>query len=312
VALHLAVLFGVALLIAAHRYYMHHVLDRWQISGDSFFIRRMAYTNLPVSPPYCWRPLVPALARMFGFSLVSYTSAFATVLAIYLYAGATWAGVACGLMFVGNNHMFSFTFKNPDYGDGVGQLLMVLSLWAMASHHPAVWLLLLLCGFCRETISVSLATVALFWHPVYVVPLALSTFVAYFTRLEDKENRHPLIEPTVRGTIDRWIKHKGVGASHYAHVLQPLRGAAIAVPFVWDQVGDFARLGLLGCIPVWLLSLPASGQSRIMCYAWFFFIPFLVELPAEWLWFFTIVAWFWPVDIRAFDEAGDVKFGYAR
>ena len=79
---------------------------------------------------------------------------------------------------------------------------------------------------------------------------------------------------------------------------------------MWASVGYDARLGLLGLVPVWLLSVPASGQSRIMCYGFVFFVPFLAAIPQPWLAFCALAVAFWPIDWTTYDERGDEQFAY--
>ena len=66
-----------------------------------------------------------------------------------------------------------------------------------------------------------------------------------------------------------------------------------------------------GLIPIWLLAIPASGQSRIVCYAFVLFVPFLAAIPWPWLGLVTLVTCFWPVTWTTFDERGDkAQFGF--
>ena len=284
------------------------------LSGDTWYMRQFAFTDKPVSPPYCWRPLLPVLARVVGFRAVTYAALLATPFVIYGYAGGGRPGLACALIYLGGSHMFRFNVRCPEYVEGLGQLLMIGALWAMQAQSPLVWPLLVLCALCRETITAALTPLALLTNPAWIVPLAAGSAVAYFGRKEATENIHPLVEPGgVRATVRRWIRSKGEGVASFAHVIQPLRAAPIAVPFVWNEVGDYARLGLLGFIPIWLLAIPASGQSRIMCYGFGLLIPFVAVVPEPWLWLVVGAGWFWPVDVRVFDETGgESKFGFVR
>jgi hypothetical protein len=278
------------------------------MSGDKWYMRQMAFTTLPISPPYCWRPLLPALARRLGFMPVSYVATFLTPIVVYFYVGGGWPGTACGLMFVGTAHIFRFNIKNPEYAEGLGQFLLLCSLWAVSTDSLLAWPLLLLSALCRETLPAILGVVVLFVNPWLLAPLIVGAAVAYLSRDEDQENRHPLVEKTSYETIARWAKYKGANVLHYAHTVQPLRGLAFTVPFVWGGVGSFARLGLVALVPLWLLAVPASGQSRVICYGFGLLIPFAAALPSEWLWLVVMLQWFWPVDYRVYDEGGDAKF----
>jgi hypothetical protein len=283
------------------------------MSGDKWYMRQMAFTDLPISPPYCWRPLVPRLARYFGFMAVSYSSTVATPIVIYYFVGGGWRGFACAMLFVGNLHIVPFNVRCPEYSESVGHLLMIGSLWAIGADSALAWPLLLLSALCRETITAALGLIVLFWNPWLLIPLVAGSAVAYLTRNEDEGNRHPLVEGSAYDTLARWAKKKDSGVLSFAHVIQPLRGAAIAVPFMWYGVGDFARLGLIGFIGIWVLAIPASGQSRIICYGFGLLLPFVAVLPLTGLWLLVLVTWFWPVDIRAFDETGGQKtWGFVR
>jgi len=299
--------------MSAFAYIANHVVQAPTMSGDKWHMRHFAFTDNPVSAPYCWRPLLPALARHFGFKTVSFTATIATPFLIYWIVGGGWRGFLCSMLFVGNPGILSFQIRNPEYAEGLGQFLFISALWAMSVGSPLAWPLFLLCALCRETISATLGLIALFWNPWLIAPLVAGSAVAWFGRNEDKVNRHPLVEETVIGTVARWIRHKEYGAIHFAHVIQPLRGLAFTVPFMWDAVGPFARLGVVGFISIWLLALPASGQSRIICYWFGLLLPFAAALPIGWLWGFVLATWFWPLDYKVYDEGGGKKsFSFAR
>ena len=166
------------------------------MSGDKWYMRQFAFGRTSISAPYCWRPLLPILARHLGFKLVSYSAILATPIVVYVYAGSGWAGCAVALMFVGNRWIFAFNVRNPEYAEGVGQFLMISTLFAMSVGSPLAWSLMLLCGLCRETIGVTLILIALFTNPFLVLPAAVGLAAAYLTRDEDKDNQHPLIEAT--------------------------------------------------------------------------------------------------------------------
>jgi hypothetical protein len=308
----LAALVGVTVSAMAYWYWLFHIVDTPTMSGDKWYMRRFAHTEQPVSAPYCWRPLHPLLSRYIGFKAVTLSASLAAPLLIYYWMGGGWRGFFCAMLFVGNSHIVGFNIKSPEYAEGLGQLLMIASVWAMSIGSPIAFPLFLLAALCRETMTASLGLVALFWNPWLLIPLVLGGAASWYSRNEDKDNVHPLVEDTPHDTLLRWVKFKGNGALSYSHVLQPFRGAAIAVPFMWGSVGDFARLGLLGLIPIWLLALPASGQSRIMCYGFAWILPFAGALPIEWVGFLALVTWFWPFDLSVFDETGGGKtFGFA-
>lgn len=308
----LLVLSAAGLLATVYWHWIAHVLKSPSMSGDKWYLRRMAFTDDPISPPYCWRPLVPWIARWTGFKPLSYTANFASVLVLYAYVGGGWPGCAVALFYMGNIHTFRFHIKNPEYVDAVGQLLMFLGLWALREQSPWIFLIGILVGLARETPAMTLAVIAAFWYPPAIAPIAVGLLWARFARQEAKDNRHPLVEDTAWSTVCRWAKVKSAGALHWGHTVAPLRGSPYAMPFMWHAVGDFARLGAIGFVPIWLLALPASGQSRIMCYGIGLVAPFIAAANPEWQWIFAGIAWFWPVDITTYDETGDKTFGYAR
>lgn len=308
----LVVLVGLTSAAIAYWHWLHHVVNPSTMSGDKWYMRHFAFTDQPVSAPYCWRPLVPMLGRYLGFRLVTYTASLATPILIYFWMGGGWRGFLCALIFLGNTHTVMFNVRSPEYAEGVGQLLMFAGVWSMFAGSTLAWPVFLLAAMCRETLPASLGLVALFVNPWLLIPLALGAGASWAFRRQDHSNVHPLVEATPYATVLRWVKFKGQGALSYSHVFQPLRGAAIAVPFMWDSVGHLTRLGLIGLIPIWLLALPASGQSRIMCYGLAWIIPFCGALSVEWLWILVFATWLWPIDFSAFDETGGQKsFGFA-
>ena len=311
--IHVAAVAVISAAMFAYAYWVYRVIpEKPQMSGDQWYMTQFAFTDEPVSAPYCWRPLVPMLARRLGFSVVSYAATAATPFVIYYYMGGGVTGLFCAALFVGNANLYAFMVKNPEYADGVGQFLMISTVWALTAGSPLAWPLLLLCALCRETISAALGVFVLFINPWYLVPLIVGSAAAYFSRKEDKDNTHPLVEATPYDTLKRWGRLKQLKALHYAHTIQPLRAVAFTVPFMWGSVGNLARVGLLSLIPIWLLAIPASGQSRIMCYGFVFFLPFFGALSLEWQATVVMLTWFWPIDLRAFEESGDVKFSYTR
>ena len=304
------ILFGMTLALLVLWHMIYHVVREPVMSGDKWYIRHMAFTKLPASAPYCWRPLHPFLGRMFGFFTVSYLASVATPLIIYYWMGGGLRGFLVALLFLGNTQLFAFHIKNPEYTEALGHLLFICALWAMQVDSIVAYPLLLLCALCRETIAAALLVIAVVWNPLMCIPILIGSAVAYFTRKEDKENRHPLVEATPYETLKRWLRTKQEAVVNYAHIIQPLRGLAITVPFMWERVGDFARVGTLGLLPIWLLALPASGQSRIVCYGFAIIAPFAAELPIGWLWGFVFLAWFWPIDIAQYKETGERTFGF--
>lgn len=282
------------------------------MNGDCWYNRRFAFTVEPISPPYCWRPLLPLLARVFGFGPVSFTASLATPLVIYAYCGGGWTGFAVAMMFVGNKQLFSFNIKNPAYAEGLGHLIFIASLWAMSEHSAAIFPLMALAALCRESVGAALSLVALFVWPVAILPAAIAIGIAYLSRREDATNRHPLVEKTNYQTIVRWVKVKRDNVLHWTTVIQPLRGLAFTVPWMWGDVTSFARVGLVGFVAFWCLSLPASGASRHLAYGFGLLAPFAAALPGPWLWTFVILSWFWPVDFSTYDESGGATFAYAK
>lgn len=305
---------GAALVSLAFWHWLYCYVMEPDMSGDKWYMRRFAFTDEPVSAPYCWRPLLPWLARVFGFRAVTYAAMLTSVAVIYSWSGGGQVGFAVALAFIGNRHMWNFHVKNPEYSDGLGILLTASFLAALASGHP--WLAALVGvagGLTRESVGLSLAVAGgVAYHPLLALPPAAAVAAAYFLRRENLVNRHPCTEPGFYATVKRWAGEKKERFLHYSHTIQSLRGIAFAVPFVWDRVGDQARLGLWGLLPILGLALPASGQSRIFAYAWVFLVPFLAACSEAWLWLLVLLQWSWPVEYYVYDETGGQNFGYAK
>jgi len=307
------VLAALVLSLTAYCWWVHHRINVPAVSGDMWYMRQFAFTDQPITAPYRWRPLLPWLARWFGFNTVTFTANALTPFVIFYYAGAGWVGFCCALIFIGNAHIFQFNIKAPEYAEGLGHFLFASTIFAMSLGHWSAYPLALLCAMTRETITAALGLICVFINPLIMVPLAVGSVIAWFARTEDKDNRHPLIEGTYVGTVTRWARTKGWRALHFAHTILPLRATPFAVPLMWGGVNDFARLGVLGFIPIWLLALPASGQSRIICYGYVLVVPFLAAIPLGWLAAVTMLCCFWPVDWQVFDESGgDSTFAVVR
>jgi len=275
--------------------------------ADGWFIYRFAYTNNPTSPPYCWRPLVPMLLRYLG-PWVSHAASFATPLVIYGYLGGGWSAAALAVAFVGNKHIFQYDIKHPEMSESVGHLLLVASLWSLSLGSPWSILLLGLAMLCREALGAMLIAVAVLvgaWPAV--VAALLAGAVAYFGRAEDRANRHPLVEATNYETAARWTKVKGQNAFDWPQFIGSVRGAPFFVPFAWGSVGSFEHLALAAYAPLWLLSIPASGVSRHLAYAFILFAPFVVACGETWSWFYCVASWFWPHDFSNYAETSDGK-----
>ena len=283
---------------------------RDKVSGDGYYIRRMAFAGKPVSKPYCWRPLYPFLARYFGFRPVSYVCMAGAVYMVFLLGGAGWAGAALAIGFFGNPHIGRFAFRCPDYCDALGHFLLLASLYALLNHSLWIIPLAALCGLTRENLGATVGLVSLFFQPWAFVAALAACILAYTTRREDYGNVHPLVEKTAYDTLVRWVKAKNEGFLNWAHTLQPLRGLPFLVPFGWSRAAGDARVCLLGLIPILFFALPASGQSRMLCYAFGFFVPFATVCDVRWVWVFAIFQWFYPlIEVQAFDEGGGVTWG---
>jgi hypothetical protein len=143
-----------------------------------------------------------------------------------------------------------------------------------------------------------------------VLSAGLAGAFAYLMRPEDKVNRHCLIEETNIETAARWIKAKGVESFDWPQFVGASRGAAFFLPWYWFSVSDFGRIAVLAYVPLWLLSIPASGVSRHLAYAFILFAPFIVAAGAEWAWSWCLLSWFWPIDFSRFRETTDGKTGF--
>lgn len=294
--------------LTAYLWWLYHILQTPEMSGDKWYMRKFALTDQPVTAPYRWRPLLPWLAGWLGFKPVTFAANAVTPMVIYYYAGGGWEGFCCAVIFLAIPHLFQFNIMCPEYAEGLGHCLFASTVLAMSVGHWSAFPLALLCAMTRETLTAAIGAIALFVNPWLLVPLAVGSAIAWFAREEDKDNQHPSIEGSYVATVGRWAKHKGWKALHFAHTILPLRGAPFAVPFVWGDVGAFARVCLVGCAAIWVLALPASGQSRIVCYAYILFVPFIAAIPWPWLAAYTILACFWPYDWHVFTETGGGKF----
>lgn len=296
----------------AYLYWTHQVAADPEMNGDSWYMRRFAFTDNPVSPPYCWRPLLPWLARHLGFNFVTGAASILTPLAITGYLGGTWNAAALGIAFVGCRTIFSFNIKNPEYAEGLGHLLFVLALWGL--RDEAWWAVpaIVAATLCREALGAALVIVALLWSPWFALPAIVAGATAYLKRNEDHTNRHPLVEKSSYATFVRWGKVKRDLGFHFACTLQTTRALGLCVPFMWNDVSAYARLGLSGLLAIAFFALPASGQSRHFGYAFAIFAPFVVGLDPAWVWFHALVCWFWPYDYAVYNESGGQSFGFAR
>lgn len=274
------------------------------VSGDGYYIRRMAFTRKPVSKPYCWRPLYPLLARYFGFRPISYLFMAGAVFMVYLLAGGGWAGSALAIGFFGNICIGRFAFRCPDYCDSLGQFLFLASLYALL--HGSLWVVPLaaLCALTRENLGATIGLLSLPFQPLAFVAALAAGLLAYHVRREDFENVHPLVEKTAYETLVRWTKAKKDGVLHWAHTVAPLRLLPFLIPFGWERAPTGAGWLLAGFIPLFFFAIPASGQSRMLCYGYGLCVPFAAVIGIEWIWVACLLQWFWPIDISTFDEGG--------
>lgn len=277
--------------------------------GDSVWTKRwLRFPDKRIAAPYCWRPLVPWLAKLCrgNWYAVSYPAALAVVPLIAWYAGAGWAGFAVALMFVGNYHLWPFNVKWPELSENVGHLLFLGCLVALAGDHWSIYPLALMVVMCRESLGAAVAAVALFVNPWALIPIAGGGAIAWFTRRENTDETHPLVEKTYIDTFRRWIVAKGAGVAiyHWTTSIQPLGGVPLVIPFMWEHVDSFGHLALVAAFPLWFFSVPASGASRQHGYMFHLCIPFLVQLPTPWLWLMVMLSWLWPHDWAVYDERG--------
>lgn len=279
------------------------------VSGDGYYIRRMAFAHgKPVSKPYCWRPLYPFLARYFGFRPVSYVCMLGATGMVYLLAGSGWAGAALAIGFFGNIHIGRFAFRCPDYCDALGHFLFLASIYAMLHH--SLWLIPLaaLSGLTRENLGATVGLLSLLFQPWAFVAALAACLLAYHLRREDHVNVHPLVKATAYDTLAYWVKAKKDGVLHWAHTVQPLRALPFWLPFGWGGASGDARLLLLGFVPIFAFALPASGQSRMLCYGFGLCVPVVAACGIEWVWVAGLLQWFWPIDFGAFDEGGGISW----
>lgn len=279
------------------------------VSGDGYYIRRMAFARgKPVSKPYCWRPLYPFLARYFGFRPVSYVCITAATVMVYLLVGGGWIGTALAVGFFGNISIGRFAFRCPDYADSLGHFLFLASIYAMLHH--SLWLIPLaaLCALTRENLGATVGLLSLAFNPFGFVAALAAGLLAYHLRREDHTNVHPLVKATAYDTFAFWAKAKKDGVLHWAHTIQPLRALPLWLPFGWAHVSGDARTLVAGVAPIFFFAVPASGQSRLLCYAYGLFAPIVAACGVEWCWFACILQWFWPIDLASFDEGGGITW----
>lgn len=279
------------------------------VSGDGYYIRRMAFARTPQSKPYCWRPLYPLLARYLGFRPVSYASMAGAVYMVYLLAGGGWPGAALAIGYFGNICIGRFAFRCPDYCDALGQFLFVASLHAFLQHSYWSIPLAALCSLTRENIGATVGLLGLYFQPWAFVSALGAGILAYTTRREGYDNVHPLVGKTAYETVVRWVKAKKDGVLHWAHTIQPLRGLPFLIPFGWSAVSPDARWLLLGFAPIFAFAIPASGQSRMLAYGFGLCVPIAAACGIEWLWVACLLQWFWPIDLASFDEGGGLTWG---
>ncbi len=279
------------------------------VSGDGYYIRRMAFAQgKAVSKPYCWRPLYPFLARYLGFRPVSYVSMAGAVVMIYLLSGRGWAGAALAIGFFGNISIGRFAFRCPDYCDALGQFLFIASLYALLQGSWWVIPLAALCGLTRENLGATVGLLALPTQPLAFIAALTACLLAYYLRREDFGNVHPLVKKTAYETLTHWVKVKKDGLLHWAHVIQPLRGLPFFVPFGWGTANPGALWLLCGFVPLFLFAIPASGQSRMLCYGFALCSPIVAACALPWIWVVCLLQWFWPIDFQAFDEGGGITW----
>ena len=278
---------------------------RRKVIGDAWHIRKQAYTGKPTSAPYCWRPLTPFLGRWLGFRFVSGLACWATPLVLYVYLGGGWAAVFVGLAFLGNRHIGIWALRNAENAEALGHLLLASTLLAISTSHWAAYPLAFLAVMCRETLGAALGVIALVVNPFLLLPLAGGGALAWLTRREDKEHRHPLVKETPQATLKYWLEVKRADALGWPNVVAPVRGAIFAVPAMWGAVPDFARYALIAVPVVWAFSLPASGAQRLNAYTFALFAPFVYALGVEWAAIYALASWFWPYDFSRYDESGN-------
>lgn len=307
-----APLLAVVGVFLAALFYWHwavaYVHDVPSVSGDSYYIRRFAFTGNPVSKPYCWRPLFPVLARVAGFRPLAYVSLAVATYAIFRLCGGGWGGAALAIGFVGNPHLVRFHITSPDYCDSLGQALFLTTLLALSTGSLAAIPLAFLCALTRENLGVTVGLLAIPFVPLAGLAALVALVLAYTTRREDHENVHPLVEKTAYETLCRWVRAKKEGATHFAHVVQPVRLLPFFVPFGWYGVNGFSHVALAGLLPLFFFALPASGQSRQLSYAYGLLAPFAAACPLPWAWVAGLLQWFWPADLGVFDEGGGITW----
>lgn len=311
----LLLLAGVA--SVAYWHFAFHVVRDRVSCGDTNCIRQWVYTKGPVSPPYCWRVLVPRLARlvyplcggkdpvMLAFQVVSYPVIAATPLIVWGYVGADWAGFAVALCLLGNIHITPYNVQRPEMSEAMGQAVFFGALWALSVQHPAAWVLVPLCILTRENIGAAASLIAIVWYWPYTLAVALGYGALWLLkRPHEGAEKHPLVSESPWQTLLDWWSVKGYFVIHWTNIAQPLRGMVFALPFGWYAVSEFAQIALVGAAPIIACSVPASGSNRLNTYLLALCAPFAAVCPMPWPWVFALLAYLWPFDWTMWDERG--------
>lgn len=298
---------------------IRHVRTDIPLSADGFMIRNMTYTDDAVSAPYCWRPLAPWVGRVIGLKGGSIVGTIAFVYLCVRIVGDPIAAPLVALAIVFSPFYGEFFLWYWDYGDAIN---CAVTAWCvLATMTGSYWVVvpLVLVGFARESAALAVAVWVFAFHAasgawttgllLAILPCAALT-IAYTTRKEDRDNRHPLVEADRAATFRRWITFKTKSTGGHAlvtfwHTLRPLRGFVLAVPFVFPYIQPSFRCGLLAFIPLAILAIPASGQSRAWGYGLPFLLPFVGRLAPEYICLLALVhVWYWGTGVAYFDETG--------
>lgn len=279
------------------------------ITGDSWHMRRMVGTTEVVSAPYAWRRMYPWVARVLGLRATNYVSVVMGTYLSYWAAGGGANGIALGLFWLISPFFARFYVRSWDYGDGFNICVGIATCALVRMDSPWMWLMAPIAAFSRENLVVLVVAVALANQQYWLAALTVAAGgLCYLMRREADVRfvKHPLNELTKRSTYDRWIKTKGDGAIDYAHTFHVFSPIVFGLPFVWGDLANADRTAfLLAIIPVWFLSLPASGQSRAFSFMWCVLLPIFGGYESRWLWFLVLGGLWWPcIKYQLFDESG--------
>lgn len=290
--------------------YVFKIVGTVEQSGDAVALRRAAYSEnwwQPVTPPYCYRPLVPLMARYFGYRLVTTLGLLVLALGLYALGGRGWTGVAVALAFMLMPAGVAFHATFPEYIDAVGYAVVTWGIVGLWGGHGWAVIPMFLAPMVRETCWMVLVPVAIVSGQWWTLLGWALGWVGWWwlKKPPDWSDKHPLVKGSPRETLDYWLRIKQGGLIHYAHTWQVFRATPFAIPFTWPLASTVERWSLLGLLGAWVSGWPGSGQSRMVAYGFPLLVPYLKHLDPAYLWLIVALALWWPFPtLNVYDESG--------